>query len=79
MAFLILGDLAWLVVIPAALLLRDASRVLLDGTFGDWATRSCFFVPAGASTWPPLAPHGGQPGKGTRSPGSQSVTVERRG
>jgi predicted MFS family arabinose efflux permease len=57
MAFLILGDLAWLVVIPMALLLRDAPSTLEGSAVGQRALLSS----AGASKWPPLSPHGGQP------------------
>ena len=57
MAFLILGDLAWLVVIPAALLLRDA-----PSTLEGWAVgQRGLVLAAGASKWPPLSPHGGHP------------------
>jgi predicted MFS family arabinose efflux permease len=56
LAFLILGDLAWLVVIPAALLLRDAPA--LDGRA---VRQRALLSSAGASKWPPLSPHGGQP------------------
>ena len=57
MAFLILGDLAWLVVIPMALLLRDAPRAPDGPVIG----RRALLSSAGASKWPPLSPHGGQP------------------
>ncbi len=57
MAFLVLGDLAWLVVIPAALLLRDAPSTLEGSAVGQRGLLSS----AGASKWPPLSPHGGQP------------------
>jgi MFS family permease len=57
MAFLILGDLAWLVVIPAALLLRDAPSTLEGSAVG----RRGLLLSAGASKWPPLSPTGGQP------------------
>jgi MFS family permease len=56
-AFLILGDLAWLVVIPAALLLRDAPLALDGRVVGQRALLSS----AGAPKWPPLSPSGGQP------------------
>ena len=49
-AFVVLGDLAWLIVIPCALLLRRAPQ----------ATRSVPLSSAGAPTWPPhhaLTPH----------------------
>jgi len=60
MAFLILGDLAWLVVIPAALLLRDA-----PSTLEGWAVgQRGLVLAAGASKWPPLSPHGGHPAAG---------------
>jgi predicted MFS family arabinose efflux permease len=66
MAFLILGDLAWLVVIPMALLLRDApgTRTLEGPAVGQRALLSS----AGASKWPPLSPHGGQPSGPPLSP-----------
>jgi MFS family permease len=64
MAFLILGDLAWLVVIPAALLLRDAPPAR-DGLV---AGQRPLLLSAGASTWPPLSPRGGQPIKPPLSP-----------
>jgi len=57
MAFLILGDLAWLVVIPMALLLRDAPSALERSAVGQRG----LLPSAGASKWPPLSPHGGQP------------------
>src|SRR4030095_2077736 len=56
-AFLILGDLAWLVVIPAALLLRDAPLALDGRVVGQRALLSS----AGGPTRPPLSPSGGQP------------------
>jgi MFS family permease len=56
-AFLLLGDLAWLVVIPCALLLRDAPRELVH------------LPSAGAQTWPPLCPSGGHPAR----PGGHSA------
>ena len=56
MAFLILGDLAWLVVIPAALLLRDAPPALEGLVIG----QRPLLLAAGASKWPPPSPHRGQ-------------------
>jgi len=73
MAFLILGDLAWLVVIPMALLLRDApgTRTLEGPAVGQRA----LLLAAGASKWPPLSPHhGGQHGQ-LRAPGTMSLGV----
>ena len=74
MAFLILGDLAWLVVIPMALLLRDApgTRTLEGPAVGQRA----LLLAAGASKWPPLSPHGGQAIGSTLSPhGGQPVRL----
>jgi MFS family permease len=70
MAFLILGDLAWLVVIPMALLLRDAPPAPDGPVIG----RRALLSSAGASKWPPLSPHGGQAVGSTLSPhGGQPV------
>ena len=79
MAFLILGDLAWLVVIPMALLLRDAPPALEGRVIGQRALLSA----AGASKWPPLSPRGGRPvgpplsphGGQVRTPGAMSPGV----
>ena len=72
MAFLILGDLAWLVVIPMALLLRDAPGTLEGRAVGQRAR----LLAAGASRWPPLSPHGGQAVGSTLSPhGGQPVRL----
>jgi MFS family permease len=48
-AFLVLGDLAWLIVIPAALLLRDAPREPVHPSS------------AGAQKWSPRSPSGEHP------------------
>ena len=72
MAFLILGDLAWLVVIPMALLLRDAPPAPDGPVIG----RRALLSSAGASKWPPLSPHGGQAIGSTLSPhGGQPVRL----
>ena len=57
MAFLILGDLAWLVVIPA----RCCCGMRLALLIGSAVGRRGLLLSAGASKWPPLSPHGGQP------------------
>ena len=57
MAFLVLGDLAWLVVIPAALLLRDAPSTLEGSAVG----RRGLLLSAGAPKWPPLSPTADSP------------------
>jgi MFS family permease len=52
-AFLILGNLAWVVVIPSALLLKDPEGLPPSTSSGSSS--------AGAQTWPPHSPSGGQP------------------
>jgi MFS family permease len=54
-ALLVLGDLAWLLVIPMAILLRDAPGPVHS-------------ISAGAQTWPPLSPTSGQPVRGGGHP-----------
>jgi MFS family permease len=60
-AFLVLGNLAWVVVLPCALLLRgpQPSSAL--------PSKSSSLSNAGAQKWPPHSPSGGQPST-TRSP-----------
>ena len=57
MAFLVLGNLAWVVVLPAALLLRA------PGGQPSWKipSGSSSLSDAGAQKWPPHSPSGGQP------------------
>jgi len=55
-AFLVLGNLAWVVVIPSALLLKNPSGGHPSTSLGSSA--------AGAQTWPPHSPSGGQPWRG---------------
>jgi MFS family permease len=57
-AFLVLGNLAWLVVLPAAWLLREPGGERVGG--GHSAT-SPGSSAAGAQKWPPHSPGGGQP------------------
>jgi MFS family permease len=52
-AFLVLGNLAWVVVLPCALLLRQPAGVL--------PSSSSSSSNAGALKWPPHSPSGGQP------------------
>jgi MFS family permease len=54
-ALLVLGDLAWLLVIPMAILLRDAPGPVHS-------------LSAAAQTWPPLSPTSGQPVRGGGHP-----------
>jgi MFS family permease len=54
-AFLVLGNLAWLVVIPSALLLKNPD--------GGRSSTSSGSSAAGAPTWPPHSPSGGQPSR----------------
>ena len=51
-AFLVLGNLAWVVVVPCALLLKQP---------GGQPSSSLGSLDAGAQTWPPHSPSGGQP------------------
>jgi MFS family permease len=61
-AFLVLGDLAWLIVIPAALLLRDApTEPVHPSSAGAHPSRSLASPSAAARPAPPLSPSGGQP------------------
>ena len=57
-AFLVLGNLAWVVVLPCALLLRGPSGGQPSGglPFSSLGSSS-----AGAQKWPPHSPSGGQP------------------
>jgi MFS family permease len=57
-AFLILGNLAWVVVLPSALLLREPGGGRPSG--GQPSTSSSSSA-AGAQRWPPHSPSGGQP------------------
>jgi MFS family permease len=56
-AFLVLGNLAWVVVVPCALLLRRPGGLPAGGLpFTSLSSSS-----AGAQKWPPHSPSGGQP------------------
>ncbi len=58
-AFLVLGNLAWVVVVPCALLLRAP-----DGQpAGKFPFSSSSSSSAGAQKWPPHSPSGGQPSR----------------
>jgi len=56
-AFLVLGNLAWVVVLPSALLLRGAG----GQPAGASPSTSSSSSSAGAQKWPPHSPGGGQP------------------
>ncbi|MGH7301300.1 MAG: MFS transporter [Candidatus Rokuibacteriota bacterium] len=60
-AFLVLGNLAWVVVLPCALLLRQPSG---GHPAGGQAFTSSGSSAAGAQIWPPHSPSGGQPSRG---------------
>jgi MFS family permease len=57
-AFLVLGNLAWVVVLPTALLLRPPAGGQPDGRL---PSSSSNLSNAGAQKWPPHSPGGGQP------------------
>jgi MFS family permease len=57
MAFLVLGNLAWVVVVPSALLLRAPG---VGQPAGKLPSSSSGFSNAGAEKWPPHSPSGGQ-------------------
>ncbi|MGH7401763.1 MAG: MFS transporter [Candidatus Rokuibacteriota bacterium] len=61
-AFLVLGNLAWVVVVPCALLLRQPAGGHPAGgqPFGGQAFISSGSSAAGAQIWPPHSPGGGQ-------------------
>jgi len=67
-AFLVLGNLAWVVVLPCALLLKGPG----GQPSGELPFSSSSSSSAGAQKWPPHSPSGGQPflgsGFGRRSP-----------
>jgi len=62
-AFLVLGNLAWVVVLPTALLLRPPGRQPVGGgqPSGTLPSSSSSLSNAGAQKWPPHSPSGGQP------------------
>ena len=57
-AFLVLGNLAWVVVLPTALLLRPPAGGQPEGRL---PFTSSSLPNAGAQKWPPHSPSGGQP------------------
>jgi MFS family permease len=59
-AFLVLGNLAWVVVVPCALLLREPSGAGVSAS-GELRFTSSGSSVAGAQKWPPHSPSGGQP------------------
>jgi MFS family permease len=62
-AFLVLGNLAWVVVLPTALLLRPPGGQPAGGgkPAGILPSSSSSLSNAGAQKWPPHSPSGGQP------------------
>ena len=60
-AFLVLGNLAWVVVLPSALLLRGPG----GQPAGKLRSSSSSFSNAGAQKWPPHSPSAGQPSPAT--------------
>ena len=63
-AFLVLGNLAWVVVLPTALLLRAPGGVVGGGQpGGELPFTSSSISNAGAQKWPPHSPRGGQPSR----------------
>ena len=63
-AFLVLGNLAWVVVLPTALLLRAPGGVAGGGQpGGELPCTSSSISSAGAQKWPPHSPRGGQPSR----------------
>jgi predicted MFS family arabinose efflux permease len=62
-AFLVLGNLAWVVVLPTALLLRPPGGQPAGGgqPSGTLPFSSSSLSNAGAQKWPPHSPSGGQP------------------
>jgi MFS family permease len=63
-AFLVLGNLAWVVVLPCAMFLRGPGG---GGSEGGLPSSSSSLSDAGAQKWPPHSPSGGQPST-ARSP-----------
>ena len=57
-AFLVLGNLAWVVVLPCAVLLRGPGG---GGSEGRLPSSSSSLSDAGAQKWPPHSPSGGRP------------------
>ncbi len=57
-AFLVLGNLAWVVVLPCAMFLRAPGG---GGPEGELRSTSSSSSNAGAQKWPPHCPSGGQP------------------
>jgi MFS family permease len=66
-AFFVLGNLAWLVVVPCALVLRQPA--------GQPSTSSSSSS-AGAQTWPPHSPSGGHPSRGHALGGDALVSAQ---
>ena len=65
-AFLVLGNLAWVVALPSAWLLRDPSGGQPSGKLPFSSSSSSN---AGAQKWPPHSPSGGQPVRASGSDG----------
>ena len=59
-AFMVLGNLAWVVVLPCAMLLKAPGLPSSSSSLSN----------AGAQKWPPHSPSGGQPSEALRSPWS---------
>jgi MFS family permease len=60
-AFLVLGNLAWVVVVPCALLLRQPGYSAAGAQTWPPHSPSGGHSPAGAQTWPPHSPSSGRP------------------